>query len=237
MVGAVGRVLRWVLIAMYAFAGPSFAADESQPKPSAAFERFRHAFFDDWDERNGIDTDALLKLEGYDRALAEEMLLRTLPKLDEKWRVVVGLGLLRSRRAVPTLAHLYGVEREDQPAGLSALTLAKALWRITRDPRWLAGILETLAKAEETQRQMAVEELADVYDPAVVQPLIAALDDPASLVRYHAAAGLLSIHGVPFETGKPGCPIYQVMKADPEIRAAGKRYVLGAIDGRPLRAP
>src|SRR5215218_4419926 len=76
---------------------------------SPAFKRFRLSFFEDKDFwRNGLDTVALLLLEGEERMRAEEMLVGQLP--DE--RGIIGLGELRSRRAEPELMRLFEAERE-----------------------------------------------------------------------------------------------------------------------------
>ena len=70
---------------------------------SAAFERFRYSFFEDPDSaRQGLDTAALAQLEGEERTGAEDLLIRFLPDT----RAVIGLGVLRSRRAEPQLVDL-----------------------------------------------------------------------------------------------------------------------------------
>jgi hypothetical protein len=75
---------------------------------SAAFERFRFSFFADTNAaRDGLDTAALAQLEGEERARAEDMLIGCLPDS----RGVIGLGVLRSRRAEPQLAQLFEAER------------------------------------------------------------------------------------------------------------------------------
>jgi hypothetical protein len=68
--------------------------------------------------------------------------------------------------------------------------LARALWLIRPDPRWPAAAIEVLTSAEGPfQRMDAALALYDVRDPATVRALIGALDDPAGLVRHHAARG------------------------------------------------
>jgi HEAT repeat protein len=76
--------------------------------------------------------------------------------------------------------------------------VAKALWQIRPDPRWLEVVIEVLASANEpTQRLTAAEALYHFPDPATVRALVTALDDPEGLVRHHAARGLLAVHGLP----------------------------------------
>jgi HEAT repeat protein len=58
-----------------------------------------------------------------------------------------------------------------------------ALWRIRPDPRWPAAAIDVLGSATEPiERQEAAEALYDVRDPAAVQALVEALDDPEPLV-------------------------------------------------------
>ena len=71
---------------------------------SAAFERFRFSFFEDKNSaRDGLATAALAELQGEEAARAEEMLIGLLPDT----RGVIGLGILRSRRAEPELTRMF----------------------------------------------------------------------------------------------------------------------------------
>jgi hypothetical protein len=69
-----------------------------------------------------------------------------------------------------------------------------------------------------------------------VQALSKALDDTEPLVRYHAARGLLLIHGLPVDTRDPAHMMYRVMSKDAARRNGGKQDILAAIDGRPIGA-
>jgi hypothetical protein len=160
---------------------------------SSAFERFRFSFFEDPDSpRNGLDMAALAALEGEERSLAEDMLLQYLPDT----RGVIGLGALRSRRAEPALAQLF--EAGQGSGGSAEIYLAKALWQIRPDPRWLEVVIKVLACADQpVRRQTAAEALCGFRDPAAASALVDALDDPEGLVRHHAARGLLALHGLP----------------------------------------
>ena len=206
--------------------------------PSPAFERFRFSFFEDaYSARDGLDIVALAELQGDDRTQAEAMLLAYLPDT----RGVIGLGELRSRKAEPALAALFEAERAAQNAS-TIVYLAKALWQIRPDPRWLAAVVEVLASAEfDMQRMNAAVALCVFRHPDAVQPLVKALDDSASLVRHHAARALLVLHGLLDENGleQPDSEhmMYRVMADDPARRAAGKRDVLAAISGRPISGP
>jgi hypothetical protein len=212
---------------------------------SAAFERFRFSFFEDeMSARDGLASSALAQLEGEEISRAEGMLIAFLPDT----RGVIGLGILRSRRAEPELRRMFEAgqraqreaETQDKTAGDEPwptdqlVYLAKSLWRIRPDRRWLDAILGILASGGEWQRQMAVEELRDVRDPVAEAALIEALDDTEPLVRHHAARGLLEMHGLPTETRDPAHMMYLIMSKDPARREGGKQAILAAIDGRPI---
>lgn len=195
---------------------------------SKAFERFRFSFFEDQNSaRDGLDLSSLAQLSDDERVRAEDMLLAYLPDA----RAVIGLGVLRARRAEPALARLFEAERDQPSSGL--VYLAKALWQIRPDPRWLSAITDVLASGEFwPQRQEAALALFDIRDSAAVPALIAALDDPEQLVRYHAARALLATHGLPAESDDSGHMIYRVMSKDVARRESGKRDVLAAIAAR-----
>jgi hypothetical protein len=208
---------------------------------SAAFERFRFSFFaDETSARDGLATLALAELEGEEVTRAEDMLIGFLPDA----RGVIGLGILRSRRAEPELTQLFEAEQRAQIEAKAAgdefwptdglVYLAKALWRIRPDPRWRDAMIDVLASAEDWKRQTAVEALCDIGDPVVVQALIKALDDAEPLARHHAARGLLIIHGLSAESRDPEHMMYRLMSKDTARREGGKRDILAAIDGRPI---
>jgi HEAT repeat protein len=215
---------------------------------SAGFERFRFSFFEDeMSARDGLASSALAQLEGEEVSRAEGMLIAFLPDT----RGVIGLGILRSRRAEPELTRMFEAEQRaqreaetqdktagDEPWPTDQLVyLAKSLWRIRPDRRWLDAILGILASGGEWQRQMAVEELRDVRDPVAEAALIEALDDTEPLVRHHAARGLLETHGLPAESRDPAHMMYLIMSKDPARREGGKQAILAAIDGRPIGEP
>jgi hypothetical protein len=208
---------------------------------SAAFERFRFSFFEDQTSaRDGLDTLALAELRGEEVTRAEDLLIGFLPDA----RGVIGLGILRSRRAEPELTRLFEAEQrawreakvtdeEFWPTD-GLVYLAKALWRIRPDPRWRDAMIDVLGAAEDWKRQTAVEALCDVCDPVAGQALIKALDDTEPLVRYHAGRGLLIIHGLPVDSRDPAHMMYRVMSRDGARREGGKRDILAAISGRPI---
>jgi hypothetical protein len=148
---------------------------------SPAFERFRFSFFEDPDlPRNGLDMKALAALEGEERSRAEDMLLQYLSDT----RGVI-LGALGSRRAGPALVQFFEASQGSDSS--EQVYLAKAIWQIQPNPRWLAAVIEVLASADEPMRRLtAAEALYDFRDPVTVGALVKALDDPEGLVRHHA---------------------------------------------------
>ena len=200
---------------------------------SDAFKRFKFSFFDDPNSaRDGLDTAALAALDRDERTQAEQMLIDYLPD----GRAVIGLGVLRSRRAEAALTQLFDrASRND--AGF--VDLATALWRIRPDNRFLAAVTDVLgASGDEMQRMHAAQALASFADAAAVKVLIAALDDGDRLVRHHAARALLKLHGVPADvvTSDGEHMMYRVMASDAARRESGKRDVLKAIEGKTIKA-
>jgi HEAT repeat protein len=204
---------------------------------SPAFERFRFSFFEDtYSARDGLDTAALAELQGDERIRAEKMLIQYLPDT----RGVIGLGELHSRKAERPLIELFEAERAAQNTS-TIVYLAKALWQIRPDRRWLAAVVEVLVSADlDMQRMNAALALSIFRDPEAVAALVKALDDPAPLVRHHAARALLAIHGLSDEHA-PGRDsqhmTYRVMSDDPARRAEGKRDIVAAIAGQSISGP
>ncbi len=198
---------------------------------SAEFVRFRFSFFEDADSaRQGLDVRALLALGAEERERAEEMLLDYLPDV----RGVIGLGVLRSPRAEPVLAGMIETERGSEPR-FALVELAKALWQIRPDARWLDAVTEALASAGNPwERLHAAEALYAFRDPAAVPALAKALDDPEALVRHHAARALLAIHGLSRLPSDPRHMVYRVTSGDAGRREGGKQDIRAAIARRQI---
>lgn len=198
---------------------------------SQEYERFQSSFLDDDSgaERDGLDTEALAALSGDERKSAESQLLRKLPDV----RGIIGLGVLRSQRAVPELTKIF--ERERPLLSYKLIAAAAALWRVAPDARYLDAVIDTLENAASSERRTeAALTLWEFHDPAAVPPLVRAMDDEDVLVRHHAARALLVIHGIPNGPGDPQHPIARVMSPDDGTHAAAKDAILRMIAGRPL---
>ena len=218
-------------------------ASAQEPKAmSEAFERFRYSFFEDkYSARDGLDTMSLARLEGEERATAEDLLIRYLPDA----RGIIGLGVLRSHRAEPHLVALFENERRmearskrpgrEKWSPRRLMYVADALLRIRFDPRWSAAVIEVLPSAKQwTDRLAAAEALVHAPDPDAVRALTRALDDPHNLVRHHAARALILLHGLPAEPDGKEHMMYRVMSDEAARREGGKRDILAAVAGRAI---
>jgi HEAT repeat protein len=217
------------------------------PQMSTDFERFKYSLFEDpKSAQDALDTASLAALEGDERERAETMLIAFLPDS----RAVIGVGVLRSKRAAPALRRLFDDELKEQaeaardarkqdewnPLGL--LFLARALWLIDPDPRWPTPAIAVLASAHEwVHRQEAVEALSVMRTPEAVAALTKALDDADGLVRFSAARGLLAIYGLGYELTDIQSAVYRIAAADAARRDSGKRDVLAVIADRTLASP
>ncbi len=211
---------------------------------SPAFDAFRYSFLEDANlECDGVDMASLKTLQNREREMAERMLIEALPDL----RAVIGLGVLRSRRAEPRLIELFEFECAAAQAARIAgdrrwraralIPIAQALWRIAPQPRYARAIAGTLRCAPSwTERMDAGMALAEMPLPEVEDALIEALDDRDALVRHHAARALLTIHGLDFDARAINHMVYRVMAEDPERREGGRRDVIAAADGAPRQA-
>jgi HEAT repeats len=221
--------------------GPSFAEPVQM---SAAFERFKYSFFEDpKSAQDALDTASLASLQGDERRQAEDMLIAFLPDS----RAVIGLGVLRSKKAEPKLLQLFGearrqqveaardAQKQDEYNPLGLLFLCRALWLIDPDPRWPAPAIEVLGVARDwVHRQEAAEALRVMHTPEAVAALTKALDDADALVRFSAARGLLAIYGLSYDPADIQSMVYRVMADDAARRDGGKRDVLLAIAGRAM---
>jgi hypothetical protein len=232
-----------VVIGLAAIFEPS--ASFAEPvQMSAAFERFKFSFFGDpTSARDRLDTASLASLAGDERTRAEDMLVAFLPDS----RAVIGLGVLRSKKAEPELEQLFDeklkeqadtardAQKQDDYNPLGLLFVCRALWLIDPDPRWPLPAIAVLGAARDwVHRQEAAEALGAMHTPEAVAALTMALDDDDALVRFSAARGLLAIYGLPYDPTDIQSMVYRVMADDAARRTGGKHDVLAAIAGRAM---
>jgi hypothetical protein len=103
---------------------------------SPAFRRFLHAFFEplsyeEW--RNGLDVQALWRFSPDERERAEDLLLQALEQGNSDQRIVIGLGELRTRRAVPWLKKRVQAARGERSVIEPALALTRPINRAWQD--------------------------------------------------------------------------------------------------------
>ena len=200
---------------------------------SEALTRFKYCFFEDpYSARDYLDTESAEVLEGEDRVCAETMLLDFLPDL----RAVIGLGVLRSRKALPALRARF----ESAPTGpfsYGQVETALAIYRIEPDSRMAAYLGEALVRASDwSARMQAALALANLPVGEAAPALLQGLEDADKLIRHHAAAALLRLHGIGWNADDLEHPTVRIMsgsvaiqeRARGEIRAAIKR-----LDGLP----
>jgi hypothetical protein len=217
-------------------------ADEAAKPHSPTFEKFRFSFFEDPDSaRDQLVTAPLLELRGEERDLAEQMLLDFLPD----GRAIIGLGLLRSRRAEPRLLKILTAERvkaigfyatrESEETLLDLIWSAQALWRIQPNLSYAQALIENLrASANAGDRGDAAAALGEMPFPEVDAALLGRLDDPDTVVRYQVARSLLLIHGQTPNDLDAHSVMARIASNDPERHGSGKRGLLATILNKPL---
>jgi len=223
--------------------GEAFADEAAKPH-SPTFEKFRFDFFEDpYAAQDQLVTAPLLELRGEERDLAEQMLLDFLPD----GRAIIGLGLLKSRRAQPRLAEILAAQRikaagfyatrESEITLLDLIWSAQALWRIQPSVSYAQPLIENLrASANDLDRSDAAAALGEMPIPEVDSALLGALDDPDTLVRYHVARSLLLIHRQTPNDLDVNSTMARIGSNNPERRGTGKRDLLAVIANKPLVA-
>jgi len=121
---------------------------------------------------------------------AEHLLIEALQKSND-YRPIVGLGELRSKKALPILK-----EKLNHLRGKALVDAASALRKIENDDSYSENIILVLKNdASFYNRLVAAIELRHFKTPEVVKALFEAVKDPEYLFRNHACESLLSLHG------------------------------------------
>jgi HEAT repeat protein len=156
------------------------------------FSAFYESYFGDpymaW--HDGLDADALARLQGAERQEAEQMLIAALDSGD--YRPAAGLAVLRSHGAMDKLKQQLSGTSGDQ-----RIQTAFALWRTEKYPPAVDAVIDVLQHYPGWgSRLNAAITLREMKTPASLEALWQALQDPEDLVRHHAAASLLVMYGL-----------------------------------------
>lgn len=146
--------------------------------------------------RNGLDDSVFAKLTPDERVAAERVLLVRLGNGDS--RIAIGLGLLRSTKA---LARLRRAMQSQGRGPFASSAYAVAVWRIAQDPRAIEAAVAIARNpaGHDAPRVDAVVALAQMPTEPARQALHEILEsEPEYLLRYHAFKGLLILHGYPW---------------------------------------
>lgn len=163
------------------------------------YQRFLDSFFGTGVEaaRNGPDTGALSRLQGYEQDEAERMLMDRLSVEDT--RSAQGLGILRSQKALPKIRELMkSLEgKESELEGGPLVSLSLACYRIDGDPQAIANIIKVLETSTvDAFRLDAVHALRESGAPDAKDALLRVVEnDEVPLLRHNAAKALLVMAG------------------------------------------
>ncbi len=167
------------------------------PPASTPYQQFRNEYIDSagnfgaW--HDGLDNRLFERMSPDDRERAENDMLRALPD----WRCIIGLGFMRSQKAIEPLRRL-----EKQLHGEQLVRVEQALLRIgvpgegvpgAKTRAVLSGEDSGSNKLSRMDAAIALREYPSAETAAVLRRAIEAEDD--YLVRYHAANSLLLIYG------------------------------------------
>ena len=181
---------------------------------SGDFSAFYESFFGDpymaW--HDGLDTEALARLQGEEREEAEQLLIDALDSGD--YRPAAGLAVLRSKAATAKLK-----EQLSSTSGDQRIQTARALWHTEKYMPAVDAVIDVLQHYPFWgQRLNAAMALSEMKTPAGVAALWAATNDPESLVRHHAAASLLIMYGIQDEDSGEDNPLTIDIMSDDKVK-------------------
>lgn len=202
--------------------------------PRRAFERFVHAFFDPWTYEmwhEGFDVQSLSGLSTEEQRLAEDLLLSHCREEGTDVRIIIGLGQLRSQRAIPALTKYVQLWRGER----RVIEPAVALWNIARSPQAVTALIEVaLGCSDFMGRLDAAIGLGDCRCEQAAQALEQVLTDEAYLVRYHATNALLMICGLWLHRKRGHKLAVSIMSDDAGKREAALARILALVKRRSL---
>jgi hypothetical protein len=199
------------------------------------FQRFLDSFFGTGAEaaKDGPDTAALLRLQGYEQGEAERMLLERLGLEDS--RAAQGLGIVRSQKALPRIRELMrSLEgKESELEGGTLVPLSLACYRIDGDPHAIENIIKVLETSTvDVFRLDAIHALRESGAPAAKDALMRTVEnDELPLMRHNAAKALLIMAGkIKDMRESPQVTIRLMIKA-PNVRADAVRELKDMLRG------
>jgi HEAT repeat protein len=194
---------------------------------SQDFDRFVESFTAEGSEaaREGLDTDALSRLDEDERLAAETMLLACLGKSDS--RAALGLGLLRSKKAAPQVRELMtrSLGSAENADAETLINYSLACYRIEGDAQALRNIAHVLEVSPfESVRISAVHALRMSEAPEAQDILWKTIEnDDSGIVRNNAGKTLLLMAGkIKDMSESPPATIRLMIKA-PHVRAEAVR--------------
>lgn len=154
--------------------------------------------------REGLNIESLRQLDAAEKTQAEALLLEKLESKGGDDRVIIGLGELKSQKALPLLREYLPSsaeieEVEDWSVGKTAhiLKVCKTLWQIERAQEALLWVLQILEESPHRNARMDVAvELRAYPCQESADALWRTLEDDDKLTRMHAMTSLLMIHGL-----------------------------------------
>ena len=164
-------------------------AKRQSKRGSHAFQKFyRHFFVNSTGLIRGeVDLSFLRELTPDETSLAKDLIRRNL-KLNYT-HIIDGAAALRDREAVPQLRDM--VARESDLS--RRLSIAGALWRITKDPIFLECLRDMAKSDNESLKEAHIFQVLWLGDQHAINLLIDLLNDPGSFVRHLALLALNAI--------------------------------------------
>ena len=203
IIGLIGLVLGLGLIYLLVRRVTSHRSDDlvtptvNDPNASNAYQQFFREYissdgnYNAW--HDGLNERIFDQMLPAERERAETLLIKTLPD----WRAIIGLGVIRSRKAIVPLEKL-----RSSVEGEKLVNIEQALMRIRAEKsEGGARIRAVLSSGREAQRTAdarmgAARALSEFPSAETSSALLEAIrHDTQYLVRYHATHSLLHIYG------------------------------------------
>jgi len=199
------------------------------------FQRFLDSFFGTGAEaaKDGPDTAALSRLQGYEQDEAERMLIERLGLEDS--RAAQGLGIVRSQKALPRIRELMrSLEgKASELEGGTLVPLSLACYRIDGDQQAIENIIKVLETSTvDVFRLDAIHALRESGAPEAKEALLRVVEnDELPLMRHNAAKALLVMAGkIKDMRESPQVTIRLMIKA-PNVRADAVRELKDMLRG------